>query len=101
MEGKDILALKSDGTLLLFDGLTGMKKTERTLPLVFPADGKGRAFVYRQRQYVYVTNPERGEMLMLTRQDLTNYDTFHHARQAGKITLIELILTKIPTTNST
>ncbi len=87
-EGKDILALKSDGTLLLFDGLTGMKKTERTLPLVFPEDGKGGPSFTASRKYVYVTNPERGETLMLTRQGLADYDTFTMPGKPGKITLV-------------
>jgi hypothetical protein len=86
-EGKDILVLQNDGTCMVFDGVSGTKKAERKLPLVFPADNKIPAFT-ASKGYVYVTNPEQAEVLMLNKDNLSDFRKFAVPGRPGRISLV-------------
>ena len=86
-EGKDILVLQNDGTCMVFDGASGAKKAERKLPLVFPADNKIPALT-ASKQYVYVTNPEGAEVLMLNKDNLSDFRRFAIPGRPGRISLV-------------
>jgi hypothetical protein len=86
-EGKDILVLQNDGTLMVFDGKLGAKKAERKLSLVFPADNKIPALT-ASKNYVYVTNPQGAEVLMLNKDNLSDFRKFAIPGRPGRISLI-------------
>jgi hypothetical protein len=86
-EGKDILVLQSDGTCMVFDGASGTKKAERRLTIVFPTDNKIPSLT-ASKKYVYVTNPEQSEVLMLHKDNLSDFRKFAIPGRPGRITLL-------------
>lgn len=86
-EGKDVFVILRDGTLAVYDGATGTKKTERTLPLVFPEQGSNPT-VTATKKFVYVTNPESGQVLMLDRSTLADYRTYNLSGKPASVIII-------------
>ena len=85
--GKDILVLMNDGKVVIFDGKSGAKKAERVLPLTIPADKKYPTLT-ATKNFVYVTVAERGEVLMLKRENLSDFGKYKVSGKPGKLVIL-------------
>ncbi len=86
-EGKDILVLLEDGTVQLYSGSSLMKLQEAKLNVSF---GTGALVpnVTATKHFVYVTNPNGGEIIQLERDNFAKQNKIAVAGKPAKIIML-------------
>ena len=91
--GRNVIILEENGTIRLFNPVSKTQIASANMTqLVFPATG-GPAYT-SSTKYVYLTNPEKGEVYMLRTTDLTLFKTVNISGKPGKIAMIGADLDK-------
>lgn len=86
--GQDIVVLQPDGKLLVFDGVTGAKKAEKSISSLIPNVATTAPFLAATKAYVYLTNPAQGKVHMLDKATLEEKHSFTVAGAPSRIVMV-------------
>jgi hypothetical protein len=86
--GQDILVLQADGRLLVFDGVTGTKKADRSISNLISDVAAAAPYMAATKNYVYITNAPQGKVHMLDKATLEEKHTFTVSGKPSRIVMI-------------
>lgn len=86
--GQDILVLQADGKLLVFDGVTGAKKVEKSISNLIADVAAAAPYLTATHAYVYITNAPQGKVHMLEKATLAEKHTFTTGGKPSRIVMI-------------
>ncbi|TGE07630.1 hypothetical protein [Hymenobacter fodinae] len=86
--GQDIIVLQPDGKLLVFDGVSGSKKADKSVSNLIPDVAAAAPYLATTQKYVYITNAPQGKVHMLDKGTLEEKHTFNITGKPSRIVMI-------------
>lgn len=86
--GQDILVLQADGKLLVFDGVTGAKKVEKSISNLIADVAAAAPYIAATKTFVYITNAPQGKVHMLDKATLEEKHTYTTGGKPSRIVMI-------------